>query len=269
MLEREHLRRVGYQRAPVQLHHVRRLHVSQVTVRLGVVPQLGAGDGREVTGVRLRDRHAVVLEEPLRAVEALGRQLVIPERSEQLGHQHVRLLRRIRTAHVAPYHAHVAPPLRGNQRLERDDGVGVLLHRVHPQSPAAPRRRPQGRSDEGTAARANHHEHRLLPSRRVVVAHPVLEARQDRLLVARVLGRVLLERLVRGALQVVHQRLERRLEVVPVPSLHELLLRRVRDLAEQVDEVLPPAPSRVPSVAALVPRRRLRRRLRGRGLDPR
>ena len=230
----------------MQLDHVGGLHVREVAVRLGVVPQLGGRHGREVGRVGLRDAHPVLLEKPLRAVQALGGQLVIPERPEEFRDEHVRLLGEIPRAHVARHHRHaIAPSLRLHQRLQRDDRVGVLLHREHPKSTPASLRRSQTRAHERTSPGTNHHQHRLRPRRRVRVGHPIPQTREHSLFVLNVLRRVLLEGFVRRALEVIHQGLKRRLEVVAIASLLELLIGDRLDLAEEIDDVFPLSSRRV------------------------
>ena len=75
-----------------------------------LVPQLRRRQRRGVGRVGARDADAAGLEEALRAVEALGRQLVVTERTEQLAHQDVRLLARPEVTHVTRHHRHLIAP---------------------------------------------------------------------------------------------------------------------------------------------------------------
>eukprot|EP00965_Chrysotila_dentata_P149621 4940834-Pleurochrysis_carterae.AAC.4 len=100
---------LGHLEGVVHLDDVGRLEVGEVLEGLDLVPQLGRGERRDVRGVVDGDGDAVGLEVALRAVEALGRELVVAPRAEQLRDEHVGQRRRLPLAHVAAHYRHVAP----------------------------------------------------------------------------------------------------------------------------------------------------------------
>ena len=87
----------------------------------------------------------LTLQETHRAVQALGAQLVITERSQQLADEYVHLLRKVEISHVTKEQPHALAPLiahallqsslrdvqrgtmRGNGQHIRDIGIGVFL----------------------------------------------------------------------------------------------------------------------------------------------
>ena len=204
------------------------------------------------------------IQEALRAIEALGRQLVVAEGAQQLAHEYVGLLWRLPGSHIVVDHHHLVAPfvslevqepattddhddhddveewhqremcVSARRALVRHDGVGVLLDGINSEVlgvVAGFLASAQRGLDQRAAAGADHHEHGRS-------AGTVLQRLEDGLLVERVLDGIALKGLVGLRLEVVHQRLQRRLEVVVVRRLELFFLAQARHLRVQMANVI-------------------------------
>lgn len=166
------------------------------------------------------------------AIETFGGELVVAKGAEELADEDVGLLGGVPHAHVRLDDGHDAAPWRrlvlAPQRHER---VRVLLDGVHAHRHVRRRGSPERAVHERPAARAHdHHDDR----QRVACRAEVRERGLRRLLVAPVLDGVLLEDLVRRALEVVAERLQRHLQHVKVRLLKLLERGRRRALRNRV-----------------------------------
>mmetsp|Transcript_10003 Transcript_10003/g.36543 ORF Transcript_10003/g.36543 Transcript_10003/m.36543 type:complete len:220 (+) Transcript_10003:2049-2708(+) len=129
VLEGEALLGRGQHRNLVHLHNIRCLEALRLAVLRHAAVQLAGADRRHVRGVRLRDGHSILFQVGLSTIQALGRELVVAEGAQQLAHEHVRLLLRLKVTHVARHDGHLVLPAEGMvHALQRDERVGVLLH---------------------------------------------------------------------------------------------------------------------------------------------
>mmetsp|Transcript_11544 Transcript_11544/g.27966 ORF Transcript_11544/g.27966 Transcript_11544/m.27966 type:complete len:204 (-) Transcript_11544:601-1212(-) len=147
------------------------------------------------------------------------------------------------------HHFHLAHPVLRNPHIPQShDSVGVLVESIHKDGDPTSLRRPERRAHERSAAGTNHHDHQRVRKRWVVFLQ-VLQRQKHSLFVVDIFDRVLLEDLVRLRLQVIRERLQRDLEVVPVRLLETLGLGQLGARGVEVLEVL-----RVAQHVAFVPR---------------
>lgn len=128
---------------PDFLTHVVRLQGLALASQLhDIVVDLRGLHGREVGGVTCRNADTAWLEEAqLGAVQAVRRQLIIPERAEQLAHEDVRLLRSLPLPHVAGHDLHLGAvrlPFLQHAVAQCNHSVGILLDGENTHLPLGP-----------------------------------------------------------------------------------------------------------------------------------
>lgn len=160
-------------------------------------------------------RGVLTFEEPRRAVNAFRAQLVVAKAAQELGDENVGQLGHGEGAHVAEENVDGVAPLERLALLQRRECASVLLHGVDVRVTLRALQRPQRRCDKRAAAGTSHDDDQRLAARRLpLVVHHALE---HSLLVLAVLDGVGLEHVICRAAEVVGERLQRGLEVVPVP----------------------------------------------------
>mmetsp|Transcript_42124 Transcript_42124/g.80590 ORF Transcript_42124/g.80590 Transcript_42124/m.80590 type:complete len:552 (+) Transcript_42124:376-2031(+) len=240
VLERKHRKGLRHHRHVVCFNHISCLKVFAVLVRLAVLVQFSRRHWCQVTRVLARNANSVFTKEPLSSIETFGRQLIVPKGSKQLADKDVRFSRSFPEPHVGVDKRHLVFPQRvcGEMPLQRHHRVGILFNCVNLNIALGAGGGSQRSGDEGASSSSHHHEERVL---RVLLglAHAVQQRLAHRFFVHHILGVVLLKCLVRLILEVVHQRLQRRLEVVAVGYHHLLVFIHLVHAAEQVHHVLP------------------------------
>jgi hypothetical protein len=82
--------------------------VLHVIVGLDLLVELAGADGRNEARVAHRNTDPRSgLEEALSAIQALGRQFIVPKRAQQFRHDQVRQHRRVEISHVREHHLHI------------------------------------------------------------------------------------------------------------------------------------------------------------------
>mmetsp|Transcript_15884 Transcript_15884/g.60503 ORF Transcript_15884/g.60503 Transcript_15884/m.60503 type:complete len:352 (+) Transcript_15884:1471-2526(+) len=217
-------------------HHERRLEHLCFLVYFHLVPELLGRHGRQVRGVLTRDADAArILQEPLGTVQAFRRQLVVPEAPQQLRDDDVcPLVTLSQFPHVSADDRDVVPAVTDHPVAQGEDRVRILLYPNDAELAPRSRGRSEARKDQRPPPCPKHHEHDLF----FYIIVPLLQGLRHCLFVRAVLDRVHLERLVRLRLEIVLQRLQRRLQEIVVWRRVLLRLRRGRQLAVEVVQVL-------------------------------